>query len=259
MPVMTTRGAAMVPIISATVANARASWLASSTAWGGGVVFVASLAYFLYSYLVRFGVPAASGSASRAIAVDVALFTAFALHHSLFARLRLKTLVTRLAGPVLERSVYTWVASLLFLVVCGWWQPVPGLVYRLDGGWRWLGYGVQVAGMLLTHLGSRQLDALDLAGIRQVRDAGRGVAPARPPLVTTGVFRLVRHPLYFGWALLVFGAPTMTATRLVFAIVSTLYLMIAIPFEERALVHLFGPEYAAYRARVRWRMFPGIY
>jgi len=69
----------------------------------------------------------------------------------------------------------------------------------------------------------------------------------------------VRHPLYFGWALLVFGAPHMTADRFTFAIVSTFYLALAIPFEERDLDDTFGSEYARYREHVRWRMLPGLY
>ena len=75
----------------------------------------------------------------------------------------------------------------------------------------------------------------------------------------SGPYRLVRHPLYFGWALLVFGAPHMTGDRFTFAVVSTIYLAIAIPFEERGLDALFGPAYGRYRKHVRWRMLPGLY
>jgi protein-S-isoprenylcysteine O-methyltransferase Ste14 len=69
----------------------------------------------------------------------------------------------------------------------------------------------------------------------------------------------VRHPLYFAWVLLVFGAPAMTMTRLSFAVISTAYLAIAIPFEERSLIETFGADYASYQKQVRWRMLPGIY
>jgi protein-S-isoprenylcysteine O-methyltransferase Ste14 len=250
----------MTPIIAATLLQSRASWFAmSAVAWGGGATFVASLAYFLHAYLVRFGRPAPDGPAARAVVVDVALFTAFALHHSAFARAGVKAAAIRLAGPRLERSVYTWIASALFIAVCAWWQPVPGIIYRVEGAGRWVAYGVQAAGIILTYLGSRAIDPLDLAGIRQVLPPRHGTAPARPPLVTSGVFRIVRHPLYFGWALLLFGAPTMTATRFVFAVVSTLYLAVAIPWEEQGLIRSFGPAYTAYRARVRWRMIPFLY
>ena len=77
--------------------------------------------------------------------------------------------------------------------------------------------------------------------------------------LVTGVYRLVRHPLYFAWALMVFGAPTMTATRATFAVISTLYLALAIPWEERSLVDVFGSDYEQYRQRVRWRMIPFLY
>jgi protein-S-isoprenylcysteine O-methyltransferase Ste14 len=73
------------------------------------------------------------------------------------------------------------------------------------------------------------------------------------------MYRLVRHPLYLAWALLVFGTPTLTGTRAVFAVVSTAYLALAIPFEERGLLAAFGSDYRAYQRQVRWRMIPGIY
>ena len=69
----------------------------------------------------------------------------------------------------------------------------------------------------------------------------------------------MRHPVYFGWVLMVWPAPAMTGTRLVFAIISTLYLALAIPLEERSLRSQFGPAYSAYAAKVRWKMVPGIY
>jgi methanethiol S-methyltransferase len=232
-----------------------ASPLAIAVAWGGAVLFVASLIYFLFAYLVRFGSAVPAGSWFPPVAIDVAMFSLFALHHSLFARTPLKAQVRRVVTPSLERSLYTWLASALFLLACWWWQPVPGELYRLDEPWRWLAYGAQAAGVLLALLGSRALDVLDLAGVRPVLRARAD----HVPLMTTGVYGIVRHPLYFGWALLVFGAPDMTATRAVFAIVSTGYCALAVPWEERGLVDVFGNGYEAYRLKVRWRMIPGLY
>jgi hypothetical protein len=144
---------------------------AVAAAWGGAAAFAASLAYFLYAYLVRFGVPAVDTGFWRPALTDTALFSAFALHHSLFARTPLKAWVGRVASPLLERSLYTWVASAMFAGVCWWWMPVPGQVYRLEGYWRWLGWGVQASGVLLAGVGSRALDVLDLAGVRPVLTA----------------------------------------------------------------------------------------
>jgi protein-S-isoprenylcysteine O-methyltransferase Ste14 len=223
-------------------------------AWGGAVLFVVSLTFFLYAYLVRFGA-ASGGGGFRAAAIDLAFFSAFALHHSAFARASLKEWVRSTAPPVVERSLYTWIASLLFIAVCWWWQPVGGVFYTLDAPWRWLAAAVQLAGLVVTVSGARALDVLDLAGVRQVLQA----RTAHVPLTTSGVYRVVRHPLYFGWALFVFATFDMTATRAVFAVVSTGYLAVAIPWEERSLVATFGADYEAYRRKVRWRMIPGLY
>jgi protein-S-isoprenylcysteine O-methyltransferase Ste14 len=230
-------------------------------AWLGALAFAGSLAYFLFAYFVTFGAPTSDGPVAVPIAVDVALFSIFALHHSVFARTRIKNWLTRIVPPGLERALYTWIASGLFVVVCATWIAVPGVIYSIPSPWNGIGYLVQGAGVLVTFLGARSLDVLDLAGVRQVAQSLRpeAGAAARVPLQTRGVYGQVRHPLYFGWALLVFGAPHMTATRLTFALVSTIYLAIAIPFEERGLDDTFGPEYEAYRQHVRWRMLPGLY
>lgn len=229
---------------------------ARTAAWLGGVVFVVSLAFFLYAYLVVFGRPAPPGPWLPPAAIDVALFSAFALHHSIFARTPLRAWIRRLADPRLERSIYVWISSLLFLATCVFWRPVPGELYRLSGVWWWAGIGVQVAGMLVTHRASRTLDALDLAGIRPFR---RQTGQGPPVLVTSGLYGFVRHPFYFGWVLFVFGTPHMTMTRFVFAAVSAAYIVLAIPLEERSLVATYGRAYEEYRRGVRWRMLPPFY
>jgi methanethiol S-methyltransferase len=245
------------PIAGSTISAP--SRLAFGVAWGGAGAFAVSLGFFLYAYLVRFGADTPwTGSVGAVVApavLDIGLFTAFAFHHSLFARDAWKDRVGRVVPPLLERSLYTWVASVLFAGVCWWWMPVPGELYRMDRDWRWLGWTVQAAGVLLAFFASRALDVLDLAGVRPLLAA----RTTHVPLSTSGVFSIVRHPLYFGWTLFVFGAPLMNATRAVFAVASTAYLALAIPWEERALVRAFGEEYEAYRRKKRWRMFPGVY
>jgi protein-S-isoprenylcysteine O-methyltransferase Ste14 len=228
---------------------------AIAVAWSGAAAFVGSLIFFLYAYLVRFAAAPPAGSRLRPVAIDLALFSLFALHHSLLARTPLKARVRQVVPPILERSLYTWIASLLFVLVCWQWQPVPGQLYSLDWPWRGLGYAVQAAGVVAILLGSRALDVLDLAGIRSVMRT----RPDQASLVSTGAFGLVRHPLYFGWTLLVAGAPDMTATRALFAVVSAGYCALAIPWEERGLSDVFGEAYDAYRRKVRWRMIPGVY
>jgi protein-S-isoprenylcysteine O-methyltransferase Ste14 len=235
--------------------------LALVIAWTGAAIFAASLAWFVYCYLFRYGQPAPAGPMAGPLLANVLLFSVFALHHSVLARSGAKRVVHRIAPSELERSLYTWVASALFLAVCTWWQPVPGVLYELTGAPRFFGWAVQLGGLALTVRASHALDILDLAGVRPIlrRANAHGAEGQTPPLTTRGLYGFVRHPLYFAWTLFVFGSPTMTGTRASFAIISTAYLMIAIPWEERGLVATFGQEYQAYRRRVRTRMIPWVY
>ena len=69
----------------------------------------------------------------------------------------------------------------------------------------------------------------------------------------------VRHPIYLGWILIVFGSPLMTMSRLLFATISSAYLIVAIPWEERSLVEAFGDRYRTYQKQVRWRLLPWLW
>lgn len=227
--------------------------------WLGGLLFVVSLAVLLYSYLVSFGRPAPPTARWQAAIANLGLFSVFAFHHSLFARSGMKTALARIISPAIERSVYVWIASILLIGVCVSWQPIDGHLYHVDWPLAAIGYAIQIVGVSITTLGSSAIDVLDLAGIRRAIDGAHGRVSPTLPLQTTGVYGFVRHPLYFAWLLFVFGAPHLTFTRLEFALLSSAYLALAIPFEERALIHTFGDEYRAYRRKVRWRMVPGVY
>lgn len=213
-------------------------------------MFVAALVFCAWTYSFTFG-GAAAGVGWPAIAFDTALITLFALHHSVFAREGVKAAMARLVQPALLRSVYVWIASALLLLVCAIWRPVGGELYRAHGVLALALAVAQLAGLWLTAKGTGRLDPLELAGIRPARD-GEG-------LQVTGPYRWVRHPLYLGWALMVFGAAHMTGDRLTFAAVTTLYLVVAIPLEERSLRRAFGDDYLRYMRDVRWRMIPFIY
>jgi protein-S-isoprenylcysteine O-methyltransferase Ste14 len=228
-------------------------------AWAGGAMFVASLAVLLYSYFVTFGRPAPPHRRWPAVAANLVLFAVFALHHSIFARTGAKAFISRAFSPALERSVYVWIASSLLIGVSVLWQPVAGDLYRVASPFAVVGYAIQIIGVTITARGSSAIDVLDLAGIRHAIDGVHGRVSRHVPLQTSGVYGFVRHPLYFAWLLFVFATPHMTFTRLEFAVVTSLYLALAIPLEERALINTFGESYRAYQRKVKWRMLPGVY
>ena len=224
---------------------------------GGGLLFAGSLAYFAARYTRGFDEPAGADlPITPAITTNLVLFSVFALHHSLFARTGLKAVVTRVVPASLERSTYVWIASLMFISVCAWWQPVPGVMWHATGGLATLLTAVQAAGGVFTLVAARRLDVLELAGVRQALHMPSGRITG---LDSSGPYGLVRHPIYFAWLLLVWPAPLMNGTRLVFAAVSTIYLRVAIPYEERDLRRHFGAAYDTYSARVRWKLMPGIW
>ncbi len=242
-------------------------------AWFGAALFLASLSYFLFSYVTTFGVPAAGSARAPAVAWNVALFTLFALHHSVFARAPVRLWVARLAPAPLERSVYVWIASLILIAVCALWRPVPGVAWNADGMLLWALRLLQATGAWLTLRSAAILDIRELAGVAARRPDDLRLPPVQSdaePVAgglqtsdvefkTTGPYGWVRHPIYAGWFLIVFAAAPMTMTRLVFAVISCVYLLIAIPLEERSMRASAAGAYARYVAQVRWRLLPGVY
>jgi protein-S-isoprenylcysteine O-methyltransferase Ste14 len=132
------------------------------------------------------------------------------------------------------------------------WQAVGGVLYRIDGWPAWIFSIVQIIGVWMIAQSVRAIDPLELAGIRNPKTTDE-------ELQTGGVYGIVRHPLYFGWLLTVFGAAHMTGDRLTFAVLTTTYLVIAMPWEERSLERTFGASYQRYKTTVRWKILPYVY
>ena len=221
--------------------------------WSGALLFVLSLLSFAVVYGWRLRTPAPpSDDAMRDAIANVVLFTVFALHHSVMARTGAKAWITRVIPPHLERSVYVWIASALFLVVCWMWQPLPGVIWETRGPGLAL-YVAQAFGVALTLAAARIVGVWELAGVKQP-DLTRPIE-----FKADGPFAIVRHPIYLGWVLMVFATPVMTTSQLLFAVTSTLYLIAAIPFEERSLLEAFPEKYGAYQKQMRWRLIPLIW
>lgn len=221
------------------------------------LAFVASLGYFVYSY-AQFGTSAGPWHAGAWTVVlqNVLLFSVFVLHHVVLARRGPKQSLRQLVPTHLHRSGYVAGAGVLFAATLALWQPVPGVAWTLTGLWFFVGEAICLTGVVLIGLSLSKVDLLAFVGLRQ----GLGLAyqPA-DDLNTDGPYRFVRHPVYLGWILLVWTLPVMTGTRLVFAAISTAYLVLVIPIEERSFRRALGAQYEDYARTVRWRIFPGLY
>jgi protein-S-isoprenylcysteine O-methyltransferase Ste14 len=214
-------------------------------------------ATFLYAigFLGNVGVPKSLDSAATtpvlpALAIDLGLLTLFAVQHSVMARQGFKRLLTRVIPEAAERSTYVLASSLALALLFWQWRPLGGVVWDVQhpegraallAGFAF-GWGlVLVATFVINHF--------DLFGLRQSWLAFVGKPQTPLTFVTPTLYRVVRHPLYVGWLFAFWSTPTMTVTHLLFAAVTTAYILLAIQLEERDLVRA-HPEYEAYRRDV---------
>jgi protein-S-isoprenylcysteine O-methyltransferase Ste14 len=185
-----------------------------------------------------------------ALAVDAGLLGLFALQHSIMARRWFKAAWIKIVPAPVERSTYVLFSSVALLLMYWKWEPIPGLIWKVENTSAVVAVRILFAAGWLTVLAATFLiNHFDLFGLRQVwlHLRGRDYTPLQ--FRTPAVYRYVRHPLYVGWLLVFWSATVMTVAHLVFAMATTAYILIAIQFEERDLMHA-HPEYAEYRRRV---------
>lgn len=223
---------------------------------------IASYAAFLVTILYAIGfvgnlwVPKSidtgtAGSVAEALIVDALLLGIFAIQHSVMARPAFKRWWTRVIPHESERSTFVLVSSLLLLLLYWKWQPIPAQIWHVEGegarialmGVSWLGWGVVFLSTFL-------INHFNLFGLQQVFAALRKRDLPNPEFRTPLLYKLVRHPLMLGFLLAFWGTPDMTAGHLLFAAMTTGYILVALQFEERDLLKLFGLAYQEYRRRV---------
>ncbi len=215
------------------------------------------LATFLYAigFIGNFGVPTSIDGEPvlpfwKALLVDLGLLMVFALQHSVMARPKFKRWLTGIIPTSTERSTYVLCSSLALILLFIFWQPLGGTIWQMDGQYARGGiYFVYAVGWLTVLLTTFLINHFDLFGLRQVWFALRGKPYRSLRFVTPAVYQVVRHPLYVGWLLVFWAAPTMTTTHLLFAVVTTLYILAGIQFEEEDLINA-HPEYRNYRKTV---------
>ena len=224
----------------------------------GLVSYAVFFATFLYAigFIGGFVVPTTLDGPPRAslatsLAINLGLLGLFALQHSLMARRWFKERWTRIVPPPLERSTYVLFSSLALILVFWQWRPLGGTVWSIeDPIARAVIYALFAFGWGLVLVSTFLINHFDLFGLRQVWLALRNRPYTGLHFGTPGPYRLVRHPLYVGWFFAFWMTPVMTYAHLLFAVATTAYILIAIQFEERDLIHEHGASYEEYRRRV---------
>jgi protein-S-isoprenylcysteine O-methyltransferase Ste14 len=193
----------------------------------------------------------AGGPLGRALLVDAGLLTLFAVQHSVMARRWFKEWWTRFIPPAIERSTYVLFASLALIVLFWQWRPLGLSIWTIaDPSFRVGLWTVAALGWIQVLVTTFLINHFDLFGLRQVWLQLIGRPYTKLNLATPAPYRIVRHPLYLGFLLAFWSTPTMTAGHLFFAVMTTGYILTAIQFEERDLIHEHGPAYERYRQTV---------
>lgn len=189
-----------------------------------------------------------TSSVGYAILINVGMLVVFALQHSVMARPVFKKWWTKLVPEPIERSTYVLFSSICMIVLFIYWQPIGGvvwfvnsdIVYQILTAISLLGFGiVLISTFLINHF--------DLFGLRQVWLYFTGKSYSHLPFKTPFFYKYVRHPLYLGWMIAFWAAPTMTVAHFMFAVICTGYMLTAIRFEERDLIQVFGEKYIKYK------------
>ena len=185
------------------------------------------------------------------LGVDLGILALFAVQHTLMARRGFKRWWTRFVPEPIERSTFVLLTVAILLGMVWQWRPLPEVVWQVDDGalraLLWTLYGL---GWAIVLISTMLIDHFDLFGLKQTLFFARG-RPYRAPEFRERLFyRHVRHPLMLGFLVAFWSAPVMSQGRLLFAVVTTAYILSAILIEERELISMHGEAYESYRRRV---------
>lgn len=234
-----------------------------------GIAIACYTAFFAaFLYLIGFvaGLPqlptnvdkGLEGPLVQAIVIDLGLIALFGMQHSIMARKTFKQAWVQIVPAPLERSIYCLAAALMLALLFIAWHPIDGTVWSIShpagqlAMWALfaMGWGVLLATTFL-------LNHFELFGLAQAWRHLRGKEAAPMQFRTPLFYKMVRHPLYFGFFFGFWATPQMSYGHFLLAAGFTAYILIGIFYEERDLVAEFGDRYRDYQ-RSTGAFLPGI-
>ncbi len=148
-----------------------------------------------------------------------------------------------------ERCTYVHMANFSLFALIIFWQPIAIEVWNVGRGfWHQATLAVFAAGWLVLFLGAWSFGIFELLGLKQMRAWTEGRPTTQTPLKTRGIYQWLSHPMYVGVLAAIWAAPRMTIGHLLLAVGLSLYVLIAMRYEERDLVARYGARYTLWRS-----------
>lgn len=225
----------------------------------GIISYIVFLISFLYAigFVGNIFVPKSidSGGETTLISslfINVILLSAFALQHSIMARPAFKKWFTTLFSPAMERSTYILLSSLALLLIYWQWQPIATIVWETENEIAInVLTGIYFLGWLIVLLSTFMINHFELFGLAQIFDNLKNKQTPSPKFQTNYLYKIVRHPIMLGFIIAFWATPTMTVGHLLFSIVTTIYILIAVKYlEEKDLRKFIGEKYETYQKEV---------
>jgi protein-S-isoprenylcysteine O-methyltransferase Ste14 len=188
---------------------------------------------------------------AEALIVDILLMSLFAMQHSVMARKSFKEWWTQFVPKSIERSTYVLLSSLALALLFWQWRPIPPVIWHIGNPQiAMVMIALSFVGWLIVLTSTFLISHFELFGVHQVVNnlAGRPMPPFR--FRTPLYYKFLRHPIYLGFIIAFWATPSITVGHLLFAAVTTAYILVGILLEERDLIELFGDEYVRYQERV---------
>lgn len=191
------------------------------------------------------------GPIAASIVINMLLLALFAIQHSVMARPGFKQWFTKFIPAVIERSTYVLLSSLILFLLFFLWQPMPGVIWNVESS---IGSKILIGtfwfGWVFVLLSTFMINHFDLFGLRQVYINFKGQEYSHLEFRIVGLYKLCRHPIMLGFIIAFWATPMMTVGHLLFAATTTIYIFIALQFEEHDLIELFGDVYKNYQNKV---------
>lgn len=225
----------------------------------GLIAYLIFLVAFLYAigFVGNFIVPKSIDSGTetnfwQALLVNALVLSLFVIQHSIMARPAFKKWFTRIISPAIERSTFVLLTSLILLLIFWQWQPLTTVVWKAENeAVAMILTGVFFFGWLVVFLSTFMINHFELFGLKQIFDNLKSKPPQPHVLQVNFFYKIVRHPIMSGFIIAFWATPLMTVGHLIFAIATTIYIIVAVKFlEEKDLRNYIGKEYEDYQKKV---------